>query len=85
MQSAYYKYYCSQETVLLKVQDHIIKGVDRCQGVVLLLLDLSAAFDTIVHGILLNTLRRVMRMRRQCLEWIAFYLNDLEQVVLVGG
>ena len=46
MQLAYHKY-CSQEIALLKVQDHILRSLNSRQGAVLLLLDLSAAFDAI--------------------------------------
>ena len=52
MQSAYRQNH-STETVLLKVHSDILSAVDNgC--VVLVLLDLTAAFDTIDHGILLS-------------------------------
>ncbi|PFX30006.1 hypothetical protein AWC38_SpisGene5197 [Stylophora pistillata] len=50
MQSAYCKYY-STETALLKVSNDILRAVDQNQEVVLVLLDLSAAFDTTVYNI----------------------------------
>ena len=55
LQSAYKKRY-STETELLKVQNDILLNMD-CQHVALLvLLDLSAAFDTVNHDILLRRL-----------------------------
>ena len=42
----------STETALLKVQSDILTALDSGSGAVLLMLDLSAAFDTIDHGIL---------------------------------
>ena len=55
LQSAYKKLH-STETALLRVHDDILRTVDRGCIVVLLLLDLSAAFDTVDHGLLLHRL-----------------------------
>ena len=52
-QSAY-KSNSSTETALLKVKSDIMSALDNQQSVFLVLLDLSAAFDTIDHSILLN-------------------------------
>lgn len=56
LQSAY-KQGHSTETTLVKVQNDILRSIDERNCVALLLLDLSAAFDTIVHCILLSRLR----------------------------
>ena len=56
-QSAY-KVHHSTETVMVKVQVDILHGIDSNRAVVLFMLDLSAAFDTVSHDheILLNRL-----------------------------
>ena len=54
-QSAYRPLH-STETALLKIQNDILISLDSSKGVILILLDLSAAFDTIDHGILLSRL-----------------------------
>ena len=54
-QSAYKKHH-STETALLKVQDDILRAIDNSCCVILLLLDLSAIFDTVDHCILLDRL-----------------------------
>jgi hypothetical protein len=54
-QSAYRKYH-STETALLKVQNDILNELDNKNVVLQVLLDLSVAFDTINHKILLNRL-----------------------------
>ena len=54
-QSAYTKFH-STETTLLSVHDHLIPAMDKQQVTGLALLDLSAAFDTIDHSILLHRL-----------------------------
>lgn len=82
LQSAY-RQYCSTETALLKVQDHILTSIDQRKGVVLLLLDLSAAFDTVDHAILLDTLEKDIGIKGQSLMWMASYLQHRQQTVIV--
>ena len=55
MQSAYRQFH-STETALLKVQNDILQSLDNKCVTVLVLLDLSAAFDTIDHHTLLHRL-----------------------------
>ncbi len=50
-QSAHRKYH-STETALLRVQNNILMYLDKSDTVILVPLDLSAAFDTIDHKIL---------------------------------
>ena len=55
MQSAYRSGH-STGTALLYVQNNILREIDDHKAVALVLLDLSAAFDTIDHNILLDRL-----------------------------
>ena len=48
MQSAYHSLH-STETALLKVQNDVLSALNKSSAVVLLMLDLSAAFDIIDH------------------------------------
>lgn len=50
-QSAYNKYH-STKTALIKVQDDSLRAIENNCCVILLLLDLSAAFDSADHRIL---------------------------------
>ena len=49
-----YKANHSCETVLQKVQNDFLRAMDNQKVAVLILLDLSAAFDTMNHSILLK-------------------------------
>ena len=56
LQSAYKKFH-STETALLHVQSGILQAIDQPKCVTLVLLDLSAALDTIDHNILMELLK----------------------------
>lgn len=67
MQSAY-KQFHSCETALLRVQNDVIQAIDNRSCVAMLLLDISAAFDTVDHRILLNRLRIKFGIRGNALS-----------------
>ncbi len=50
----------STESALLRVVNNLLLFVDSGNCSVLVLLDLSAAFDTVDHGILLNRLKTLV-------------------------
>ena len=81
-QSAY-KPAHSAETALLRVQNDILCAVDQHQAIALVLLDLSAAFNTIDHAILLQRLsyRCVIHGKR----WFKSYLYSRTQRVCIQG
>ena len=83
-QSAYRQFH-STETALLRVQNDLVKSVDESGGAILVLLDLSAAFDTIDHDNLLNLLNTSFGIQGTALDWIKSYLSDRKQSVLING
>ena len=64
----------STETALLRVKNDIVRAVDNQQAVFVVLLDLSAAFDTIDHNLLLNRLYTVFGFRNNVINWFRSYL-----------
>ena len=83
LQSAYRQYH-STETALVKVHNDLLMSLDTDGGAFLVLLDLSAAFDTIDHGILLQRLHN-LGVRGSALTWFRSYLSERTQAVLVKG
>ena len=83
-QSAYRQLH-STETALLRVQNDLLQAVDSHGGAILVLLDLSAAFDTIDHNILLDILDKSFGIRGDALQWFSSYLKDRTQRVQIGS
>ena len=84
MQSAYRSHY-STETALLRVSNDILITLDEGREVLLLLLDLSAAFDTIDHQILVTRLSERYGITATALQWVTSYLTDRTQKVSING
>ena len=74
----------SVETALMKVHNDILMEMDKSKGVLLVLLDLSAAFDTIDHSTLLARLES-FGITGSALRWHASYLQDRSQKILING
>ena len=74
----------STESALLKVKSDLLHAMDKQEVSFLILLDLSAAFDTVDHDLLLNRLRFRYGFNDTILKWIASYLTSRTQQVLIG-
>ena len=83
LQSAY-KSYHSTETALLKVKAGILKVMDNQEVTCLVILDLSAAFNTVDHKILLERLENYFGVNSIALQWIESYITNQSQRVVIG-
>ena len=84
MQSSY-KQYHSTETALTCVQDDFLRALDDKNSILLIMLDLSAAFDTVDHDILINRLKGRLGVHGRALQWFKSYLKDRKQAVFLNG
>ncbi len=66
----------STETALLKILNDTRCNLDNHKLTVLVLLDLSAAFDTVDHHILLNRLKHLVGLSGTVFKWFHSYLTD---------
>ena len=82
-QSAYHSYH-STETTLLEVKADILRAMDNQEVVCLVLLDLSAPFDTVNHDTLITRLRDRFGIGGTALEWFRSYLSGRSQCVAIG-
>ena len=83
-QSAYRKYH-STETALTKIQSDILMNMEHQSVTLLVMIDLSAAFDTVDHPIMLNRLQHRFGISGRALDWFASYLDNREQRVSING
>jgi len=74
-QSAYRAHY-STKTAIAAVHDELVRNINSGKVSVLVLLDLSAAFDTVDHKILLEVLDRRFGVKGTVLDWLDSYLAD---------
>ena len=81
-QSAY-RHHHSTETALLKVVNDILVNMDKQRVTLLLLLDLSAAFDTEDHGTLLRRLKNSFGIQGKVPSWFQSYLSGRSQCISV--
>ena len=75
----------STESALLIIQNDIAALIDSGKAVALTLLDLTAAFDTINHDILFNSLRDWFGVDGTVLRWMKSYLSNHKQKVKLGN
>ena len=82
-QSAYREHH-SVETTLCGIMDDMLGCLDEGRCGILVLLDLSAAFDTVDHELLIKDLI-YMAIEGVALEWFKSYLSERKQYVTING
>ena len=84
LQSAYRRGH-STETAVLKILSDLLMAADRTEVTLLGLLDMSAAFDTVDHEILLARLSASFGIQSKVLSWIESFLYGRTQTVQFAG
>ncbi len=84
LQSAY-QHFHGTGTPLIKVTNDILMAIDQQKVMLLVLHDLSAAFNMIDHTILHNRLSHWMGIKGNALKWFHSYLSDKYRYVKVEG
>ena len=74
----------SSETALVRATNDLLSAVDRRQAIILVLLNLSAAFNTVDHEVLLNRLKFDCSVREIPLQWIRSYLTGRSQETTIN-
>ena len=75
----------STETALLKVTNDLLLSSDTGSLNIVILLDLTAAFDTISHPILLSRLKSTLGITDTALSWFTSYLSDRQQYISINN
>ena len=84
-QQSGYKSFHSCETVLLKIINDVLISLDKGRCCILLLLDLSAAFDTVDHEKLLYILEHEIGLKGTVLKWFSSFLSNRAQCTNISG
>jgi len=80
-----YRPHHSTDTAIIAVHDEIVNTVDSADVCAVVLLDLSAAFDTVDHQILLQILNKRLAVEGRALDWCQLYLCQRSQTFYVNG
>ena len=84
LQSAYGKRY-STKTAVLKIYNDILLSMNKQHVTLLVLLDLSPAFDIVDNSILLERTTKSFGISGKALEWLSSYLSGRSQRVTLDG
>ena len=83
-QSAYRTNY-SCETAVTKLTNDLLWSMEKQEVSALAAIDLSAAFDTVDHSILLSVLQKKFGISGTCLNWFRSYLTNRKCSVNIGS
>ena len=83
--SSVYRQGHSTESALLKVHAGILHNMEQQMVTLLVLIDLSAAFNTVDHPILFQCLEKQFGFCDSVLSWYKSYLSDRKQCIILKG
>jgi hypothetical protein len=74
----------STETALCFLMNKLLWGMEKGEATVMVALDLTAAFDTVDHHVLLSVLKENFGVDDVALAWMTSYLKNRQMKVLVN-
>ena len=80
-----YRSFHSTETALMRVCNDILLHMNKQHVVLRVFLDLSAAFDTVDHDVLLHRLEHRFGILDSALSWVRSYLTNRTQRIVIGN
>ncbi len=83
LQSGYRKNH-SCETAIVRIYSDLLMAIDKQSHAILVLIDLSAAFDTINHTLLITKLKNVYHLGGKVTAWISSYLSKRQFKLLIN-
>ena len=83
-QSAYRQNF-SCETSIAWIMVDLLQSFEDGKATAMLFMDLSAAFDTVDHGILSQVLSHTFNVQGTCLSWLETYLSPCWTKVYIGN
>ena len=78
-----YKKFHGTETITLKLVNDVLIGFESNSATIVLLIDLSAAFDTVDISKLLNILQEDIGIKGTALQWLKSFLTGRTQRVKI--
>ena len=79
-----YKQFNSCETALIKIVNDTPWAMEHKNITILVIIDLSTAFDTVDHKVLLEVLQKCFGIDGMALEWVCSYLPSRFFKVNIG-
>jgi hypothetical protein len=73
------------ETALLKIKNDLLLNISKQHVTLLVLLDLSAAFDTVDYSIMLERLQTKLGVSGIMRDWFCSYLSGRSQRISING
>ncbi len=67
------------------MSNDLLLAVDSVKSTILMMLDLSSAFDSVDHATLLKRLRDEVGIRGMALDWFSAYRSDRSVKVMIGN
>ena len=75
----------SMESVIVKITNDVLRSMDLQCMTPLVAIDLSVAFDTVNHSIMISVLKRRFGITNNALKWFHEYLSDRSIAVEING